>query len=107
MEPRLSIVTLGVADVGKARKFYESLGFKASAASQDSITAIRGQGLMLGIECAKEGAAARAMDDLRAQGIIVLPSGSQGKVLSITPALNIDENLLISTLGTICNYLCN
>ena len=28
MEPRLSLVTLGVADVALARRFYEELGFK-------------------------------------------------------------------------------
>ncbi len=49
MEPRLSIVTLGVADVGKARKFYESLGFKASAASQDSITFMDAGGVVLAL----------------------------------------------------------
>ena len=38
MQPRVSIITLGVADVAKARAFYAALGFKASAASQDSIT---------------------------------------------------------------------
>lgn len=38
MEARLSIVTLGVADVAKARTFYEALGLRASSASQDSIT---------------------------------------------------------------------
>jgi uncharacterized protein len=37
-EPRLNIVTLGVADVEKARRFYETgLGWKASPASQGDI----------------------------------------------------------------------
>lgn len=49
MEPRLSIVTLGVADVGKARQFYELLGFKASAASQDSITFMDAGGVVLAL----------------------------------------------------------
>jgi uncharacterized protein len=35
MQPRVSFITLGVADVAAARTFYETLGFKASAASQD------------------------------------------------------------------------
>ncbi len=38
MQPRLTIVTLGVADVARARAFYERLGFVASSASQPSIT---------------------------------------------------------------------
>ena len=37
IEPRLNIVTLGVADVAKARRFYERLGWKASSASQGDI----------------------------------------------------------------------
>ncbi len=38
IEPRLNIVTLGVADVAKARRFYETgLGWKASSASQGDI----------------------------------------------------------------------
>jgi uncharacterized protein len=37
-EPRLNMVTLGVADVGKARQFYETgLGWGASPASQGDI----------------------------------------------------------------------
>ncbi|MFV0298032.1 MAG: VOC family protein, partial [Hyphomicrobiaceae bacterium] len=33
----LSLITLGVADVSRSRAFYEALGFKASAASQDGV----------------------------------------------------------------------
>jgi uncharacterized protein len=36
-EPRLNIVTLGVADIEKARRFYEGLGWTASSASQGDI----------------------------------------------------------------------
>lgn len=31
MEPRVSLITLGVADMHRARTFYEKLGFKASS----------------------------------------------------------------------------
>lgn len=31
MEPRVSLITLGVADLGRARSFYEALGFKAAS----------------------------------------------------------------------------
>lgn len=37
MRPRLSLVTLGVADVARSRSFYERLGWRASGASQDGI----------------------------------------------------------------------
>ena len=46
---RASIITLGVADVGKARAFYEALGFKASAASQASITFFDAGGIVLAL----------------------------------------------------------
>ena len=49
MEPRVSIVTLGVADVAKARKFYEALGFKASIASQPTITVMDAGGIVLAL----------------------------------------------------------
>lgn len=31
MEPRVSLITLGVADLGRSRAFYEKLGFRASS----------------------------------------------------------------------------
>lgn len=31
MEPRVSLITLGVGDLSRARAFYENLGFKASS----------------------------------------------------------------------------
>lgn len=37
MHQRVSLVTLGVDDVAKARAFYERLGWKASSASMDEI----------------------------------------------------------------------
>ena len=47
MEPRLSLITLGVGDVARARKFYEALGFKAGAASQESVTFLDAGGVVL------------------------------------------------------------
>jgi hypothetical protein len=32
MDARVSLITLGVADLGRARSFYEALGFRASSA---------------------------------------------------------------------------
>lgn len=37
MEPRISIVTLGVRDLARARAFYEALGFVVSSSSNDNI----------------------------------------------------------------------
>ena len=47
MEPRLSLVTLGVSDVARSRKFYEALGFKAARASEASVTFFPAGGVVL------------------------------------------------------------
>ena len=49
MEPRLSFVTLGVADVVISRKFYEALGFKASAASEAGVAFFDAGGVVLAL----------------------------------------------------------
>lgn len=49
LEPRLSLVTLGVVDLARARKFYEALGFKASPASQEAVTFFQLGGMALGL----------------------------------------------------------
>jgi len=43
------MVTLGVADVGVSRKFYEALGFKASSASQEAVAFFNAGGVVLSI----------------------------------------------------------
>ena len=37
-EPRISIITLGVADMPRARAFYEQLGFAVGPSSNDNVT---------------------------------------------------------------------
>lgn len=59
---------------------------------------IRGEGLFIGIEFTEAGYGAKMMDELRPKGVIVLPSGNTGSVLSITPALNIEESALMEAL---------
>jgi predicted lactoylglutathione lyase len=49
MEPRLSFVTLGVADIARARVFYEKLGFKASSASNENVTFFDANGVVLAL----------------------------------------------------------
>lgn len=40
--PRIHIVTLGVSDLPRARRFYEALGWRASAASNENIVFLKG-----------------------------------------------------------------
>lgn len=49
MEPRISFVTLGVADVTRARRFYEALGLTASSASQDGVAFFNLGGVVLSL----------------------------------------------------------
>lgn len=49
MEPRISLITLGVADVARARAFYEALGFVASPASNENVTFFPAGGTVLGL----------------------------------------------------------
>lgn len=49
MEPCLSFVTLGVADVARARAFYERLGFSASQASNEAVTFFNAGGVVLAL----------------------------------------------------------
>lgn len=49
MQPRLSLVTLGVADVARARAFYETLGFRASSDSNTSVTFFDAGGVVLAL----------------------------------------------------------
>lgn len=49
MQPRLSLVTLGVSDLEKSRAFYEAWGWKASSASQPSVAFFQANGLALAL----------------------------------------------------------
>ncbi len=49
MQPRLSLVTLGVSDLAKSRAFYEAWGWKASSASQPSVVFFQANGLALAL----------------------------------------------------------
>jgi predicted lactoylglutathione lyase len=50
MEPRVNLITLGVADVARARAFYEALGWKAShnARSKAEVDALYAHALSVG-----------------------------------------------------------
>jgi catechol 2,3-dioxygenase-like lactoylglutathione lyase family enzyme len=49
LERRISIVTLGVADVAASTAFYERLGWKKSSASQDGVSFIQMKGIVLAL----------------------------------------------------------
>jgi len=66
---------------------------------------VRGRGLMLGIECAQPATATAACQAALERGVILLPSGSRGEVLSVTPPLNIDREIFTWALDILVRSL--
>ncbi len=49
MEQRVSLITLGVADLGRARRFYEALGWQTGAAPDDDVVFFQAGGTIVGL----------------------------------------------------------
>ncbi|HEX3456193.1 MAG TPA: VOC family protein [Gaiellaceae bacterium] len=49
MEQRLSLVTLGVSDLGRARAFYEALGWKTGAAPDADVVFFQAGGMIVAL----------------------------------------------------------
>jgi len=49
MQPRISLVTLGVADLARAKAFYQALGWNLSGASQPEVAFFQANGLALAL----------------------------------------------------------
>jgi uncharacterized protein len=49
MEPRISLITLGVADLRRSREFYERLGWKRAMKSADGIVFFQAGGMALAL----------------------------------------------------------
>jgi uncharacterized protein len=49
MEQRLSLITLGVADLERSRKFYERLGWRRSMAEAEGVVFFQAGGMVLGL----------------------------------------------------------
>ena len=66
MEPRLTLVTLGVEDVGRARAFYERMGFVATGPSDGSVAFFPAGGVVLALFGRKALAEDATVEDGRA-----------------------------------------
>ena len=49
MEQRVSLITLGVADLGRARGFYEALGWTTGAAPEDDVVSFQAGGMIVAL----------------------------------------------------------
>ncbi len=72
--------------------FLEKLKKHLSNFSQ--VKDIRGKGLMLTVEFYEKYAGVKLMHKLNRLGVLIVPSGSEGQCLSLTPALTISKKLL-------------
>lgn len=82
------------------------LGSRLDALRADGkAVAVRGRGLMWGIELADGAAAERVVKDALRAGVILLQAGPAGNVLSLTPPLVITERQLSRALDIISEFL--
>ena len=49
VEQRVSLITLGVADLGRARRFYEALGWSTNAAPDDDVVFFQAGGMIVAL----------------------------------------------------------
>ena len=49
MEQRVSLITLGAADLGRARAFYEALGWTTGAAPDDDVVFFQAGGMIVAL----------------------------------------------------------
>jgi uncharacterized protein len=49
VDQRVSVITLGVRDLGRARRFYEGLGWKTGAAPADDVVFFQAGGMILAL----------------------------------------------------------
>jgi 4-aminobutyrate aminotransferase/(S)-3-amino-2-methylpropionate transaminase len=78
---------------------------RGQLADRSSVVDVRGRGLLLGIECASPQVAAAASSAALERGVIVLPSGDDGRVLSISPPLGIEREILDDALARLMESL--
>ena len=72
MEQRISLVTLGVSDLARARQFYEALGWATNAAAGDDVVFFQAGGMVLALWSRESLAQDSAVSDSGAWGEITL-----------------------------------
>jgi len=72
MDQRLSVVTLGVADLGRARAFYEALGWRTGAAPEDDVVFFATGGPVLALWSRERLADDSGVDDAPGWGGVTL-----------------------------------
>lgn len=73
--------------------------------SRPDVLEIRGRGLMLGVELRSHELALAICNEALGRGVILLPAGDDGRVLSITPPLSIGREMLAHALDIVMKCL--
>ena len=72
MEQRVSLVTLGVDDLGRARGFYEALGWRTNAGPDDDVVFFQAGGMVVALWSRDELAKDTGVADTRGWGGLTL-----------------------------------
>lgn len=72
MEQRVSLVTLGVHDLGRARRFYEALGWTTGAAPADDVAFFQAGGMVVALWGREALAADSGVEDAGGWGGVTL-----------------------------------
>ncbi len=70
----------------------------------DAVAEVRGLGLMIGVELRRPEHALAITRQCLASGVILLPSGEGGRVLSVTPPLSIEPTALLTALDVVIEH---
>lgn len=86
MKQRVSVITLGVADLGRARTFYEALGWSTGAAPGDDVAFFQAGGMVLALWDRKRLAEDSCVEDEGGWGgvTLALNLGSPAEVDEVT-----------------------
>jgi uncharacterized protein len=87
LERRISLITLGVADVARSTDFYQRLGWSRSSASNDDVTFIQLKGTVLGLF-----SRSRLAEDARVENT---PPGFSGVTLAYNVASDIGVDAVV------------
>jgi uncharacterized protein len=72
VEQRLSLITLGVRDLARARRFYEALGWKSGAAPADDVVFFQSGGMVVALWSREELATDSVVTDTGGWGGVTL-----------------------------------
>jgi catechol 2,3-dioxygenase-like lactoylglutathione lyase family enzyme len=78
MEQRLSLVTLGVRDLRRARTFYEALGWRTGAGPEDDVVFFQAGGLVVSLWSRESLAEDSRVEDADGWGGVTLAYNTEG-----------------------------